>query len=66
MKVKSLIGLLFAIILAAGIAIAQQPAPAPAPPSPPADVEPFEHNFSLFVDGGGYLGVYAETSGAIA
>lgn len=60
MKAKYLIGLLAAIILAAGIAIAQQPAPAPAPPSPPADVEPFEHNFSLFVDGGGYLGVYAE------
>lgn len=60
MKAKNLIGLLAAIILAAGIAIAQQPAPAPAPPSPPADVEPFEHNFSIFVDGGGYLGVYAE------
>ncbi|HEU4510509.1 MAG TPA: PDZ domain-containing protein [Pyrinomonadaceae bacterium] len=60
MKAKYLIGLLAAIILAAGIAIAQQPAPAPAPPSPPADVEPFEHNFSIFVDGGGYLGVYAE------
>ena len=60
MKAKYLIGLLAAIILATGIAIAQQPAPAPAPPSPPADVEPFEHNFSLFVDGGGYLGVYAE------
>ncbi len=60
MKAKYLIGLLAVIILAAGIANAQQPAPAPAPPSPPADVEPFEHNFSLFVDGGGYLGVYAE------
>jgi membrane-associated protease RseP (regulator of RpoE activity) len=60
MKAKYLIGLLAAIILAASIAIAQQPAPAPAPPSPPADVEPFQHNFSLFVDGGGYLGVYAE------
>ena len=60
MKAKYLIGLLAAIILATGIAIAQQPAPPPAPPSPPADAEPFEHNFSIFVDGGGYLGVYAE------
>ena len=60
MKAKYLIGLLAAIILAAGIAIAQQPAPAPAPPSPPADVEPFEHNFTMLIDGGGYLGVYAE------
>lgn len=60
MKPKYLIGLLAAIILAAGLAIAQQPAPAPAPPSPPADLEPFEHNFSILIDGGGYLGVYAE------
>ena len=52
MKAKYLIGLLAAIILATGIAIAQQPAPPPAPPSPPADAEPFEHNFSIFVDGG--------------
>lgn len=60
MKAKYLIGLTAAIILAAGIAIAQQPVPAPAPPSPPADVEPFERNFSIFVDSGGYLGIYTE------
>lgn len=54
MKVKCLFGLLAAIILAAGIALAQQP----APPSPPA--EPLERNFSIFIDGGGFLGVYAE------
>jgi len=59
MKAKYLIGLSAAIILAASIAVAQQPAP-PAPPSPPAGVEPFERNFSILVDGGGYLGVYAE------
>lgn len=57
MKVKPLIGLLPALILAAGVAVAQQPAP-PAPPSPPD--EPVEQNFSIFIDGGGYLGVYAE------
>ena len=56
MKVKCLLGLLISITMAAGTAIAQQPAP---PPSPPGDVEPFEHNFSFFVDGG-FLGVYAE------
>lgn len=60
MRAKYLIGLWAAIILAAGIAIAQQPAPAPAPPSPPAAVEPFEHKFSMFIDGGGFLGVHAE------
>ncbi len=57
MKAKPLISLLPALILAAGVAVAQQPAP-PPPPSPPD--EPFEQNFSIFVDGGGYLGVYAE------
>ena len=56
MKVKPLISLLPALILAAGVAVAQQPAP--APPSPPD--EPFEQNFSIFIDGGGYLGVHAE------
>ena len=57
MKAKNLIGLLAVIILAAGIALAQQP-PAPAPPSPPD--EPFENNFSFLIQGGGFLGVYAE------
>lgn len=57
MKAKYLVGLLAAIILAAGSALAQQPAP---PPPPPADVEPFDQNFSLLIDGGGFLGVYAE------
>jgi len=54
MKVKYLIGLSAAIFLAAGIALAQQP----APPSPPD--EPLEPNFSLLIDGGAFLGVYAE------
>jgi serine protease Do len=57
MKAKSLISLLPALILTAGVAVAQQPAP-PAAPSPPD--EPSEQNFSIFIDGGGYLGVYAE------
>jgi membrane-associated protease RseP (regulator of RpoE activity) len=59
MKAKYLVGLVAVIILAAGVALAQQPAPPPEPPSPPADFEPFEQNFSFFVDGG-FLGVYAE------
>ncbi len=54
MKTKYLIGLLVALILTTGFALAQQPAP-PSPPEPPD--EPF--TFSLFTDGG-YLGVYAE------
>ncbi|HKU72678.1 MAG TPA: PDZ domain-containing protein [Pyrinomonadaceae bacterium] len=57
MKVKYPIGLLLALILTAGVAVAQQTAP-PAPPDPPD--EPFDQNFSIFIDGGGFLGVYAE------
>jgi serine protease Do len=59
MKAKNLLGLLAAIILAAGIALAQQPAPAPPSPPPQPD-EPFEHDFSFLIEGGGFLGVYAE------
>jgi serine protease Do len=57
MKAKYPIGLLSAIILGAGIALAQQPTapPAPAPPD-----EPLDQTFSIFVDGGGFLGIYAE------
>ncbi|HEV8430728.1 MAG TPA: PDZ domain-containing protein [Pyrinomonadaceae bacterium] len=56
MKVKHPIRLLSAIILSAGMALAQQPAP--PPPAPPD--EPLDQNFSFFIDGGGFLGVYAE------
>lgn len=55
MKAKYLLGLLLPILLASGTALAQQP----APPPPPADLEPLEQ-FSLWVDGNGFLGVYAE------
>src|SRR6185369_7161308 len=57
MKVKYSIGLLLALILTAGVALAQQ-TPPPTPPEPPDDV--IDQNFSFFVDGGGFLGVYAE------
>jgi serine protease Do len=56
MKVKFSTSLLAAIILAAGTVLAQQPAP--APPSPPDDL--VEQNFSFFIEGDGFLGVYAE------
>ena len=57
MKAKYSIGLLVALILTAGLALAQQPAPPPEPPEPPD--EGSLNTFSLFTDGG-YLGVYAE------
>ena len=56
MKTKYSIGLLVALILTTGLALAQQPSPA-KPPEPPD--EPLVNTFSLFTDGG-YLGVYAE------
>lgn len=56
MKAKYTFGLMAVFILAAGIVLAQQPAP--PPPSPPD--EPFEQNFSILIDGGGFLGIYAE------
>jgi serine protease Do len=55
MKVKYFLSLPVAIFLIAGIALAQEPAPPPQPPD-----EPLEPNFSLLIDGGGFLGVYAE------
>ena len=57
MKAKYLLGLLPALLLTAGLVLAQQPAP-PAPPEPPD--EPLEQNFSFFINGDGFLGVYAE------
>jgi membrane-associated protease RseP (regulator of RpoE activity) len=54
MKVKYVVGLLAAIILTVAPALAQQPAP--EPPEPPEDF----NTFSLFIDGGGFLGVYGE------
>jgi len=55
MKAKYSIGLLAVMILAAGVVCAQQPAPPPAPPD-----EPLDQTFSILVDGGGFLGIYAE------
>jgi len=53
MKAKYVLSLLAAIILTAGVALAQEPAP---PPS----ADDFGNTFSFFVDGGGFLGVYGE------
>jgi membrane-associated protease RseP (regulator of RpoE activity) len=55
MKAKYFLGLLPALFLTAALGLAQQPAPPPEPPD-----ETLEQNFSLFVNGDGFLGVYAE------
>jgi serine protease Do len=55
MKAKDFVSLPVAIILAAGIALAQQTPPPPEPPD-----EPMDQTFSIFVEGSGFLGIYAE------
>ena len=54
MKAKYVLGLLTALILTVAPALAQETAP--VPPEPPEDL----NTFSLFIDGGGFLGVYGE------
>jgi serine protease Do len=55
MKAKYFVSLPVAIILAAGVALAQQTPPPPEPPD-----EPMDQTFSFFVEGSGFLGIYAE------
>src|SRR6185369_8481761 len=57
MQAKYFLSLLSAIILTAGVVLAQQPAPPPAPEPPD---EPMDQSFSILIDGGGFLGIYAE------
>ena len=57
MSFRVRVGLMVSLLSIGGLAYAQQQ---PAPPAPPAPPEPFAQSFSLFVDGGGFLGVHAE------
>ena len=64
MTKKNALYLLLAITLTGGVALAQQPKapPAPEPPSDPdpmVTIEPLQ-SLSLFIDGGGFLGVNTE------
>lgn len=61
MKLKHSLHLLVSLVFTGGIAFAQQVAPpqAPAPPIGPSESgEP--EAFTLFIDGGGFLGVFVE------
>ncbi len=60
MTIRSVFSLLISLFLAASVALAQQTPAPPTPPAPPAPGEPFGQSFSLFIDGGSFLGVYAE------
>ena len=56
---KNILFLLVSLLLTTGIALAQQSATPPAQTAPPLSGDP-SGAFSLFVDGGSFLGVYAE------
>lgn len=58
MSIRSVFCFLVSLFLTGAIAMAQQTAP-PAPPAPMPG-EPFGQAFSFFLDGGSFLGVYAE------
>ena len=62
MSIRTVLLILVSLSLTGGvIAFAQQPAPQPAPAPAPAPMpEPFGQSFSFFLDGGSFLGVYAE------
>ncbi|MEP6922125.1 MAG: PDZ domain-containing protein [bacterium] len=60
MTMRRVLYLVGSLSLTTAIALAQQPAIPPAPPEPPIPGEPFGQSFSFFVQGGSFLGVYAE------
>src|ERR1700738_4584084 len=57
MTLRNVLYLVVSLLLTAGLALAQQTSP--STPTPQTPGEPFRQ-FSLLVDGGGFLGVYAE------
>ena len=58
MTIRSVFSLLISLFLTASFALAQQTPLAPTPPPTPG--APFGQSFSLFIDGGSFLGVHAE------
>ena len=60
MNLKKAFYFLFSLLLAGGIALAQQAAPPAAPPAVPEVPDEPPAAFSFFLEGGSFLGVYAE------
>ncbi|MGI8835148.1 MAG: PDZ domain-containing protein [Pyrinomonadaceae bacterium] len=61
MTIRNAFSFLFSLILTAGIVSAQQVTPAPAPAEPGTPLAPLSPgNFSFFIEGGSFLGVFAE------
>src|SRR6187455_344409 len=58
MNSKKAFYFIVSLALTGGIALAQQTAP--APPPPPVELGDGPQAFSFFIEGGSYLGVYAE------
>jgi serine protease Do len=58
MTIRSVFSLLISLFLTASFALAQQTPLAPTPPPTPG--APFGQSFSFLIDGGSFLGVYAE------
>lgn len=60
MTIRRTLYLVISLSLTTTIALAQQPTPPSGPPEAPELAQPFAQSFSLLVDGGSFLGVYAE------
>ena len=60
MTIRRISYLAISLSLTAGIAYAQQPTTPPAAPEAPVVAEPFGRAFTMVMDGGSFLGVYAE------
>jgi serine protease Do len=60
MTIRRVFCFLISLSLTGAIALAQQTPAPPTPPTSPAPGEPFGQSFSFFLDGGSFLGVYAE------
>lgn len=60
MNLKKAFYLVGSLVLTAGIVLAQQTAPAPPTPATPALPGDAPMAFSMFIDGGSFLGVHAE------
>ena len=60
MTIRRISYLAISLSLTAGVVLAQQPTTPPAAPEAPAVAEPFGQAFTVMMDGGSFLGVYAE------
>jgi membrane-associated protease RseP (regulator of RpoE activity) len=60
MNLKKAFYLVGSLVLTAGVVLAQQTAPAPQTPATPAMPGEAPMAFSMFIDGGSFLGVHAE------